>query len=99
MNADEDPDVVDAEATLAADPFLAEHVERVMASYRSILTPFAFRHFRATLVYAYTTEPAFVAMVRALRPRAPVIKSGEEPIEGAGADDDDAQKKPVGGSK
>lgn len=96
---EEDADILEAEAQLAADPFLAEQIERVMAPHRARLAPDAFRVFRSVLVYAYTEDPVFVQMVRALRPRMAPIKSDAEPVDGASRDEEAIEKKPAGGSK
>jgi hypothetical protein len=58
---------LDLEATLAADPVLAEVIEASVKRFDNILTPKAIEHARRTLALMFTTVPSYARKLDRLR--------------------------------
>jgi hypothetical protein len=83
---------------ISNDPFLTAEVERLIAPYRALLPAEALDAFRDVLIESLTEHPVGVEDMKRLRPRAAVVKSGEQVSEGA-ADESDRGGEKAGGSR
>lgn len=72
------------------DPIVRGAVDDAVAPYAGMVSPAYLRAMREALADHLLMHPATDLLIRGLRDRAPVQKSGEEPMEPAGRDTADA---------
>lgn len=71
---------------MTPDPYVEAIIERTVAPYQALVSPAVLESMREALRYALTVDEVGADLVARARPRSAPLESGEEPVEGGGAE-------------